>query len=84
MNYKNVYKLFSFKELIIIKIIQSNINFIKIETQTIEEKEIMREKLESHPYEGIMSIIHDKQKCMMQYYLKNFTDPLSRIFRSIF
>ena len=33
-----------------------------METQTIEEKEIMREKLESHTYEGIMSIIHDKQK----------------------
>ena len=33
-----------------------------METQTIEEKEIMREKLESYTYEGIMSIIHDKQK----------------------
>ena len=33
-----------------------------METQTIEEKEIMRETLESHTYEGIMSIIHDKQK----------------------
>ena len=33
-----------------------------METQTTEEKEIMREKLESHTYEGIMSIIHDKQK----------------------
>ena len=28
MNYKNLYKLFSFNELIIIKIIQSNINII--------------------------------------------------------
>ena len=42
-----------------------------METQTIEEKEIMREILESHTYEGIMSITYDKQKCMMQYYLKN-------------
>ena len=33
-----------------------------METQTIEEKEIMREKLESYTYEGIMTIIHDKQK----------------------
>ena len=33
-----------------------------METQTIEEKEIMRETLESHTYEGIMSIIHDTQK----------------------
>ena len=33
-----------------------------METQTIEVKETMREKLESHTYEGIMSIIHDKQK----------------------
>ena len=33
-----------------------------METQTIQEKEIMREKLESHTYEGIMSIMHDKQK----------------------
>ena len=41
-----------------------------METQTIEEKEIMREKLEDYTYEGIMSIIHDKQKCMMQYYLR--------------
>ena len=36
-----------------------------METQTNEEKDILREKLESHTYEGIMYIIHDKQKCMI-------------------
>ena len=57
-----------------------------METQTIEEKEIMREKLESYTYEGIMSIIHDKQKMYDAIlFEKNFTDPLSKTFRrSIF
>ena len=70
MNYKNLYKLFSFKELIIKQLYKLILTLLKMETQTNEEKEIMREKRESHTYEGIMSIIHDKQKCMMQYYLK--------------
>ena len=36
-----------------------------MEIQTIREKAELYETLETHTYKGIMSIIHDTQKCLM-------------------
>ena len=52
-----------------------------MEIQTIREKAELYETLETRTYKGIMSIIHDKQKCMMPCLCKILPGQISLTFR---